>query len=704
VQEPIDTGLVCLVAIANALGKPADLQQLKQACRLETKQSGKRDLIRAAKTLKLRAKLLTTSPEALSEIPIPAIACMQDKTYVILGQNTPQKVLIVNPLTGNVPTVIPTEQFIAQWGGEVLTIKRPFSLKEASKQFNLAWFLPILLRYKNIFAEIMLASFFLQLFGLITPLVTQVIIDKVLMDKGVATLDVLVVAIVISAIFQTGISGIRTYLSAHTTNRVDVIFGTKLFRHIVALPLRYFENRRVGDTLMRVSSMNTIREFLTGSALTAVMDTLFSVLFIAVMFYYSMPLTLISLVAIPLYLLQNIIGTPIFRQRLEEVWASGAENNAYLVEAITGIHTIKSLAIEPQFNHKWEQKLAKYVTRTFDQTSFAVVLNSTGTVIQSLSSFAILWFGGHMVMEGKLTVGQLIAFQMLAAQANAPLLRLVSLWQTFQQAALSVDRLGDILNTPVEQHTGQIPSGQALQGNIVMKQVTFRYNMVAPQVLKGIEMNIQPGTKVGIVGRSGSGKSTIAKLLQRLYLPETGQILIDGMDIAQMEPTWLRRQIGVVLQENYLFSGSVRENIAITKPGVSMNEVIRAAKTAGAHDFILELSEGYDTAVGERGASLSGGQRQRIAIARALITNPRIIIFDEATSALDYHSENIIMENLDAITAGRTLIMVAHRLTTVKRCDMIVVIDHGQVVEQGSHSQLMAAQGLYYNLYRQQEV
>lgn len=702
--EKLDTALISLMTAAKALGTSTNEKTIRAACGLEKRTLGTRDILRVAKYLKLKAKQHQPQPEELPKLSIPYIALMKDGVYVVVGRNNDKKVWIINPYRGR-PEVISCEHFISEWSGEVVTIVRPFSLKDAGRHFNIAWFVPVLLRYKRFFGEILLASFFLQLFGLVTPLFTQVIIDKVLVNKGVATLDILAIVLAVCAVFQTSMTILRTYLSVHTTNRVDVIFGAKLFRHIAALPLKYFEQRRVGDTLVRVAAMNTIRDFLTGSAMMVVMDTFFSIVFLAVMLYYSASLTAIALLALPVYLLQNIIATPKYRERLDAVWAAGAESNAFLVEAVTGIHTVKSLAIEPQFNHRWEQLLAKYVRATFTSATFNIVISNSSNLIQGLSSFSILWFGGHMVMAGKMTVGQLIAFQMLSGQANAPLLRLVGMWQSFQLVGLSVERLGDILNTPPEQahNTGQagLP---AVQGAVALEDVTFRYSIDGPVVLNGIHLNIKPGMRVGIVGRSGSGKSTLTKLVQRLYLPEAGRVLVDGIDIAKADPAWLRRQIGVVLQENYLFSGSVRDNIATARPSASMEEIITVAEVAGAHEFILELPEGYDTKVGERGTSLSGGQRQRIAIARALLFNPRILIFDEATSALDYQSERIIMQNLNQIAAGRTLLMIAHRLSTVRRCDTILVIDRGKVMEQGSHEELMAGKGLYYKLYIQQEV
>jgi subfamily B ATP-binding cassette protein HlyB/CyaB len=576
-------------------------------------------------------------------------------------------------------------------------------LLDLSRRFDITWFLGAIHKYRSLLGEVLVASFFLQLFALVSPLFFQVVIDKVLVNRTLSTLDILVVGLVGISLFETILGILRSYLFAHTTNRIDVELGARLFRHLLALPIAYFQARRVGDSVARVRELENIRNFLTSSALTLVIDLFFTFIFLAVMFIYSPLLTWIVLGSFPFYIGISAGVTPLFRKRLDDKFTRGAENQAFLVETVTGVETLKSMAVEPQMQRRWEEQLAGYVASSFRVIRLG---NSASQVIQFISKVvtaAVLYFGAKLVIAGDLTVGELVAFNILAGRVSSPVLRLAQMWQDFHQARISVARLGDILNTPAEPtYNPGRAALSAIRGDITFDNVTFRYRIDGAEVVRDVNFTVPAGQVVGIVGPSGSGKSTLAKLVQRLYVPERGRVLVDGVDLAMVDTTWLRRQLGVVLQENILFNRSVRDNIALAEPGMPIEKVIAAAKLAGAHEFILELPEGYDAIVGERGSSLSGGQRQRIAIARALVTEPRVLIFDEATSALDYESERIIQQNMAQICKGRTVFIVAHRLSTVRLADRILTIDHGRITEDGTHNELIRKGGRYASLYRLQ--
>ena len=569
-------------------------------------------------------------------------------------------------------------------------------------KFGFKWFFNEIFKYKKILAQVLIGSFVIQLFGLVTPLFTQVILDKVLVNRTIATLDVLAVAFIIVAIFELLLNLSRNYIFIHTTNKIDAKLGAKLFRHLFKLYYVYFENRQVGNIIARVRELDRIREFITDKSVSVIIDSLFSVVFLVIMFIYSVKLTMITLTFIFIVAIIYLTITPELRARLEEKFQMGAHSNSYLVESVTGVQTGKSLAIEGSMFRKWEEKLGKYLKSSFN---LSIMGNFTGSIcgfLQKGMTIAILYIGVMLVIENKLTIGQLIAFQMFSGQFAAPMLRLVGLWNDFQQTLLAVDRIGDILNSPLEMQSGNAITLSHVNGDIKLDNLSFKYNVDAPLVLKNVNLEIKAGTKVGFVGRSGSGKSTLTKLIQRLYYTTEGTIYIDGIDIRNINPVWLRTNIGIVLQENYLFSGTIKDNISLPRPNIPMEGIIQAAQIAGAHEFISKLPKGYDTEVGERGSSLSGGQKQRIAIARALISNPRILIFDEATSALDYESEKIIRDNMALISRGRTTIIIAHRLSTIKDCDWIVCFDEGQIVEQGTHDTLLANGGYYQKLYLSQ--
>ena len=697
-----DTGLACLVRIARFHQIAADPQQIAHEHGAPSEHFEADSLVRAGRRLGFKAQSVSSQWDRLKITPLPAIAQHTDGHFVILAGFQDDRVLIQDPLEPR-PLTLPRAIFEEAWSGRLILITRRASLKDLGGKFGFGWFIPAIVKYRKLFAEVLAASFFLQLFALVTPLFFQVIIDKVLVHRGLTTLDVLAIGLLAISFFEVVLGGLRTYVFSHTTNRVDVLLGAKLFGHLLRLPLSYFEARRVGDSVARVRELENIRNFLTGSALTLLIDLFFTLVFFAVLYHYSPILTAVVAGAVPFYVLLSALVTPILRRRLEEKFNRGAENQAFLVESVNGIQTLKSMAVEPQMQRRWEEQLAGYVGASFKAANLGNIAGQTAGFINKVTVVLILWIGATLVMKGDLSVGQLIAFNMIAGRISGPILRLVQLWQDFQQAGISVRRLGDILNTPTE--PGYNP-GRAtlpeLKGAVRFDHVSFRYAPERPQVLSDITLEIRPGEVIGIVGRSGSGKSTLTKLIQRLYVPAAGRVLIDGVDLALVEPAWLRRQVGVVLQENFLFNRSVRENIALANPGLPMEPVIAAAKLAGAHEFILELPEGYDTLVGEHGANLSGGQRQRIAIARALVTNPGILILDEATSALDYESERIIQQNMRAISQGRTVFVIAHRLSAVRHSDRILVVEEGRIVEQGSHDALLRERGIYMRLHAMQ--
>lgn len=702
-MEAADTGLICLLILARFYDLPADGSQLHHQFAQSGQPLSDTDLLRAAKHLGLKAGLLKTKWSKLPGTPLPAIVKRTDGRYVVLAKIEGDKALVQDPLEAR-PLVQSREQFESAWAGELLLFTKRANLRLQDLKFDFTWFIPAIVKYRTLLGEVLVASFFLQLFALLTPLFTQVVIDKVLVHKGFTTLHVLAIGMIALALFDAILGGLRTYLFSHTTNRIDVGLGAQLFRHVLALPLAYFEARRVGDTVARVRELEHIRQFLTSHSVTVVLDLLFTVVFLAVMWFYSPILTFLVMGSLPLYALLSVVITPAIRARLHEKFNRGADNQSFLVEAISGIQTVKALAVEPPLLRKWEEQLAGYVRASFRATHLMTIAGQTGTFIQKVTTVAVLWLGAYRVIEGDLTIGQLIAFNMLSAQVTGPLLRLVNLWQEFQQVGISVQRLGDILNTqPEPSYNPNRTTLPQVAGQVVFEDVTFRYRPDGAEVLRKVSFTVTPGKVIGLVGRSGSGKSTIAKLIQRLYVPERGRILVDGVDLAQVDPAWLRRQVGVVLQENFLFNCSVRDNIALTDPGLAMEQVIRASKLAGAHEFILELPESYDTMVGEHGCSLSGGQRQRVAIARALVANPRILIFDEATSALDYESEAIIQQNMAQIGQGRTVFIIAHRLSTVRPAHRIYVVEKGEIVEQGSHEELLHVKGFYARLYRHQD-
>jgi ATP-binding cassette, subfamily B, bacterial HlyB/CyaB len=664
-------------------------------------------ILLGAKRLGMTAKLVRQSPDRLSRTPLPAVAIDKEGKFFIAvrfgydgGNSSKPRIIIQEPGTPN-SQLATQEEFLERWSGQFILFTSKLNYVRELSKFDFTWFIPAIVKYRKLLTEVMMISFVLQLIGLVTPLGFQVVMDKVLVNHALQTLNVIGIALLCGALFQAILTVIRTWIFAHTASKIDVELGARLFRHLLALPIAYFQARRVGDSVARVRELENIRSFLTSNAITLVMDLIFSVVFLCVMFLYSPTLTLIVVVSLPAYFLISRLLTPLLRARLKEKFNRGALNQSFLVESLNGIDTLKSMAVEPRWYDNWEKQLASYVSIGLSANNVSNLASSAITMVSKLVTVGIIWVGASLVLEGKVTIGQLVAFNMLANQMSGPIVRIAQLWTNFQQVGISMERLGDILNAPAEV-AGQKTRIPRLAGAIEFDKVSFRYRAETPEVLRAVSFKIIPGEVIGIVGRSGSGKSTLARLIQRLYVPERGRVMIDGQDLSIIDTTSLRHQLGVVLQENVLFTGSIRDNIALSNPALPIETIIEASKMAGAHEFILELPEGYDTKVGEHGSSLSGGQRQRVAIARALITNPRILIFDEATSALDYESEMIIQQNMRKICAGRTVLIIAHRLSAVRDADRIFVVDRGQVVEEGPHAALLATGGIYAHLYQLQ--
>ena len=696
------TGVISIIKILQHFGVK-DLQKIYDRNPETDEQLDWKKLQKLAEKYNISSTVIRPTVDELREIEYPVVAKMNDGAYIAIGSSNEEVVLAIDPRESK-PKAIPMKEFLEGWSNEMLIFSASFSWTYFKKQYNIDWFLSVVKRYKKPLFEVVFSSFFIQVMAIVFPLITQVIIDKVIGNNGLATLTVIGWSMVLFFAMQSLLTALKTYILNHTTNKLDAILGTRLFRHLIALPLPYYERKRVGEVLMRIDALEKVRSFLTGQGLTTILDVIFSVVFIAFMLWYSVPLTLIALTILPLYVVQ-LAAMPILKSKMNGLWQARVANQSFMVESITNVETVKSLAVEPQFVNKWENLIARYIRKQFEMSKFMLALTGYRGVVDASVSMAILWYGGNMVMNGEFTLGQLIAFQMISRQATTPLTTLLMMWWHLLMFRIALGQVGDILNTPMEPVIHDIGKrgDNRIDGSIEMSNVSFRYRVDLPLVLKNVNLTVLPGQKIGIVGRSGSGKSTLTNLVQNLYIPEEGQIVVGGIDTREANLSWLREQIGVVMQENYLFNSSVRDNIAISRPTATMDEIIRAARLAGAHDFILELKEGYDTKVGERGDSLSGGQRQRVAIARALLANPPILIFDEATSALDYESERIILNNMGAIGAQRTMLIIAHRLSAVRRCDKIIVIDKGEIVESGTHDQLLALGGLYRYLYDQQE-
>jgi len=701
----IDAPLACFQMLSKYFGLKFRRDIIRKVLENQLKTAGSISIQACgaiAQSIGLTPQLAQVPAEAINRIKAP-VMIKWENSFAIIYSITEQELVIATAEKGLMRKRVP--QFKEIWGesGEVLLLQAP--QVEQKEQFSFWWFVPALMEHKTVFFEVLLASFFVQLFGLANPLITQVIIDKVLGQRSIDTLDILGAFLLGVALFEGLLNGLRTFLFIDTSNRIDVKLSAEVIDHLLRLPQNYFDNRRVGDLVYKFSMMGQIREFMTSTALTVVLDAVFSVVYVAVMLSYSVKLTFVSLAVIPVLAVMIILINPLVLRLIKQRNMRFSDSQSYLVEVVSGIQTVKAQNIELKSRWEWSSRYAKYITASFKTIITGTTAGTVSSFLNQVGNLAQLWVGTYLVLGNDMTLGQLIAFRIFSGNVTGSLLRFVSVWQSFQEVSMSIDMLKDVVDTPTEtseEDRSNIPL-PAIQGHVKYEEVSFRFLESGSLQLANVNLEFPPGSFVGIVGGSGSGKSTAMKMLQRLYPPLSGRIFIDGYDIAKVELYSLRSQLGVVLQDTLLFNCSVQENIALSNPDASTDEIVRAARLAVAHDFIMGLPAGYNTVVGERGSSLSGGQKQRIAIARTILQNPKLLILDEATSALDYHSERQVCNNLAESFAGRTVFFITHRLTTIQNADIIIMMDQGSVVEQGSHKELMALKGRYYCLFQQQE-
>ncbi|QDZ38670.1 type I secretion system permease/ATPase [Euhalothece natronophila Z-M001] len=703
-NTPLDRAFACFQMLSQYFQVPFRKEVIRRVLSDQFKRSESLSLPVAgavAELLGLKAQLSKMPTKSIGRINPPALI-RWGEDLAILYESNDREVILGIPTEGVITKSIAEFQEVWGDGGQILLLE---ATKETPQQrFGIQWFIPYIQRYRGVLALVFFTSLFVQLFGLAHPLMMLVIIDKVIAQNSPEVLNMLGLFVLVIGIFEAILSTLRTYIFVDTTNRIDMSLGSKIIDHLLRLPLRYFEKRPVGDLSSRVNELERIRQFLTGTALTVVLDSIFSVIYIGVMLFLSWRLTLASLAVVPLLMILTIAFSPLIRRQLREKAERNSKTQSHLVEVLSGIQTVKAQNIELRSRWRWQQLYSRYVSQGFKTVITSTLSSSSSNFLNKLSGLIVLWFGAHLVLGGQLTLGQLIAFRIIAGYVTSPLLRLSQLWQNFQETALSLERLSDIVDTPQEgeEDRDNIPM-PLIEGGVRYENISFRFKSPGPMQLNNINVEIQPGQFVGVVGESGAGKSTLTKLIPRLYEPEMGRILIDNYDVSKVELYSLRRQIGVVPQDPLLFEGTVQENICLTNPDASTEEIIEAAKTAVAHEFIMNLSSGYNTRVGERGAALSGGQRQRIAIARTILQRPQLLVLDEATSALDYNTEEQVSRNLSEVFQDQTVLFITHRLATIKNADLVLMMDAGRIVEQGTHEELMAMQGRYFYLYQQQE-
>jgi ATP-binding cassette, subfamily B, bacterial HlyB/CyaB len=703
-QSASDCGAACLVMVARYWGKKFSVNRLRELARVDRNGSSLKGLSGAAESVGFTTRPIKVSLDLLAKQPLPVIAHWQGKHYVVVYAVTKKDVVIADPAIGQ--RTISHQEFKESWKGFTLILQPSALLRDAQESSTPFWqFFELLQPHSLIVFEIFVASLFIQIFGLVTPLFTQFLLDQVVVQKSELTLFTVGIGLFIFSMFRVAMTGLRQYLLDHTANKLDIALIVAFVRHTMRLPLSFFESRYVGDIMSRVQENQKIQRLLSGEAATILLDLLTVFIYVGLMFWYSWQMALIALLIIPPFLLLPIIATPFLRRVSREIFSAHAEENSYLIQALTGIKTVKSTAVEQTVRWNWEELFHKAIKTSFSGQIISNRMQIFGNTINATVTTAMLCFGAYQVIHNQLTVGQLVAFNMLLGNIIQPFQRLTVLWNQLQEVIIAIERINDVLDAEPEEDL-QVQMKQSLppiHGHICFENVNFRYHPEGDEnVLSNLSFEIKPGQMVALVGRSGSGKTTISKLVLGLYPATEGRILIDGYDLDTLSLRSLRKQTGVVDQDTFMFGGTIRENISLSKPGAALTAIIEAAESAGADEFIRKLPMGYETQIGEGGGLLSGGQRQRIAIARALLGDPPLLIMDEATSHLDPESERIIQENLSTILKGRTTLVIAHRLSTIRHADNILVIDRGSVVEQGTHEELIAKRGHYYYFNQKQ--
>ena len=704
-HDQSDCGAACLGMICKYYKMPIGLNRLRDMSNVSRYGTSLAALAEAAETIGFVTRGVRTGYEALMRTELPAILHWEGNHFVVLYQMNKKEVKIADPGVGI--RKLPRAEFEKGWTNMALLIEYTDQVVENEpSQSSFKRFFPLIRPYTGILIEVLLASLILSLFGLASPIFMQTIVDQVLVHHDEDLLNLMLVGMVVVALFQMGTSTLRVYLIGYVSARLSIAMLSRFYRHLLALSMRFFALRRTGDLTTRFRENATIQRLLTDTTVSAVLDFIMLFVYLGLMFYYNAELTLVLLIFVPLSVGLTLIYTPILKSFSQRAFLARAEQSSVLIDSLHGIDVVKAEAVERATRWHWEGKFTKEIQIGFQRLKMQMLFGGIGSVINLLSSTVILWYGASLVIAGNLSVGQLMAFNALIGNVMGPIMGLIGIWPQVQEARIALDRLNDVYDTQMEdaRQQGQGLILKHLEGRVVFDEVFFRYGVGSdePYVLNNIDLTLEPGQKVAIVGRSGAGKTTLVKLVPRLFDPSEGRVMLDGMDVRDLDPHWLRRQVGMVMQEPFLFSGTIAENIAIGQSDADMDRILEVAKLACVHDFVSDMPLGYETKVGEQGVGLSGGQRQRIAIARALYHDPKILIFDEATNALDTDSEQSIQANLDLFLDERTALIIAHRLSTVRDADEIVVLDKGHIVEKGTHDELMVQEGLYYHMCSQQ--